>query len=153
MYCATCDDIQKLPTAPTDNPVADVPDLRVMLKQLTAFFPPIEKISEGLKAGGSAKWLHKYTHGSTPQLTRRVGDRWTEGEVILTLIRGDLFGVVAACLETVICQNDELTRYGFGTRDELGWEMESTFGTPPVPPQPQYLPAPPFTEGCGPPFG
>ena len=124
-----------------------------MLKPLIPVFPTIQGIADGLKNGGTAKWLHKYTHGGVPQLTRRVGSGWHEGEVIMTLIRGDVFSVIAACLETVIAKNEALAAYGFGTRDELGLEMHRKFGIAQAPQQPYSLPPAPLLEdGCGPPF-
>jgi len=153
VYVATCSEIRALPTTSMDNPVADIPGLANMIKSLIPTFPDIQKMSDGLRTGGTAKWLHKYTHGGTPQLTRRVNGGWTEGEVMLTLIRGDLFSDLAACLETVIAPNALLAKYGFSYRDELGFELQTTFGTDPIPQQPHSLPiAPLLEEGCGSPF-
>jgi hypothetical protein len=153
IYVAQCDEVQQLPTTSVDSPLVDIPGLGKMLELLTPIFPAIERMSEGLKAGGSAKWLHKYTHGGTPQLTRRVNGGWTEGEVMMTLIRGDMFSVLAACLETVLAPNEPLAHYAFGYRDELGRELQRTFSAGPIPPQPHSLPpAPLLLDGCGPPF-
>ncbi len=152
VYVAPCDEIRRLQTKTVDNPLNDIPMLGELLKSLTPVFPQITKMSEGLKAGGSAKWLHKYAHGGTPQLTRRANG-WTEGEVVLTLIRADMFSDLAAALETVICPNEPLARYAFGTRDELAWELQRTFRVEPIAPQPHSLPAAPLLmDGCGPAF-
>lgn len=153
VYAATCREIQTLPTTSVDSPLADIPQLGEMLKRLTSTFPDIQKLSDGMKAGGTAKWLHKYTHGSAPQLTRRVNDGWTEGDVILTLIRGDMFAVLAACLETVVGSNAQLVDYGFNYRDELALELQTTFAVDPIPQRPHSLPvAPLLLDGCGPSF-
>lgn len=150
MYIATCPEIRGLPTTAVENASADVPMLRDMARLLVPIFPPIQTIVDALKKGGHAKWLHKYTHGGTPQLIRR-GAGWTEGEVMLTLIRGDLFCVLGACLETIIAPNPLLSAYGFGRRDELAEEMTTLFGLPQIPQQPHSLPAA-QTNGCGPPL-
>jgi hypothetical protein len=153
VYIAECDFICKLPTTPVENPLIDVPMLGEMLKDLTSIFPAIATLSDGLKPGGSAKWLHKYTHGSAPQLVRRVGPGWTEGEVMLTLLRADMFSDLAACLETIIAPNPALTEYAFNFRDELGRELQEIFGTAQVPSQPHFLPpAPLLADGCGAPL-
>lgn len=153
VYAATCSEIQALPNTSIDNPKADIPGLADMIKSLIPTFPNIQTMSDGLKSGGTAKWLHKYTHGGMPQLNRRINGRWTEGEVILTLIRGDLFSVLAGCLETVINPNADLVKYGFCYRDELGFELQTKFATAPIPQQPHGLPeAPLLNDGCGPPF-
>jgi hypothetical protein len=150
MYVATCEVIHALPTNPVENSRTDIPTLGEMASALVTIFPPIQTIVDGLKKGGQAKWLHKYTHGGTPQLTRR-NSGWSEGEVMLTLIRADLFAILSACLETVIEPNPALSEYGFGRRDELGEEMRTLLNTPKIQPQPHSLPEA-LTDGCGPPF-
>lgn len=153
VYVASCSEIQALPTVPADNPKQDIPDLKIMLGSLTPTFPDIKKLSHGMSKGGTAKWLHKYTHGSVPQLTRRAQGGWTEREIVATLIRGDMFAVLAACLETVIAVNAPLETYGFNRRDELAFEFQTTFVTDPIPYAPRGLPpAPLLKSGCGPPF-
>jgi hypothetical protein len=116
-----------------------------MAKELTPYFPAIVGLTDGLskKGIGTARWLHKYTHGGTPQLARQ--DRvsgWLEGEVILGLLRADLFVVLGASVMTVLFTNDELRRYPFGQRDALGAEAASTFGATVPGAQPQAHPAP-----------
>lgn len=153
IYSAPCSAIQRLPTTSTDNPQADIPGLADMLKSLIPVFPPIQRMSDGLKPGGAAKWLHKYTHGGTPQLTRRAPEGWTLGDALLTLIRADMFSTLAACLETVIAPNEQLASYGFGYRDQLAWELQTSFQTESISPQPHSLPAAPLLlDSCGPPF-
>ncbi len=150
MYVATCEEIQALPTSPVENGGADIPMLGEMARALAPMFPAIQTIVDELKRGGRAKWLHKYTHGGTPQLTRRKSG-WTEGDIMLTLIRADLFAVIGACLETVIEPNPALSNYGFGRRDALGEERRILFGGQEIPPQPHSLP-PALMDGCGPAF-
>lgn len=153
VYVATCNRIQLLPTTSVDNPAVDTPGLAKMLKSLVHTFPQIQKMSDELKRGGNAKWLHKYTHGGAPQLTRRVNGGWVEGEIILTLIQGDAFFTLAACLETVIAPNASLARCAFSDRDELAFELQTKFTTDPIVQQPHSLPIAPLLEdGCGPPF-
>lgn len=151
MYVATCEEIRALPTSEIENSNADIPMLGEMAKALIPTFPAIQIIVDGLKRGGRAKWLHKYTHGGTPQLNRRRSG-WSDPEKIFTLIRADMFGVLAACLETVITPNSELSNYGFGRRDALSEELLLRFGTPLPPEQPHALPSA-LTDGCGPAFG
>jgi len=150
MYVATCAEIRALSTTGVENANADIPMLGDMARALVPVFPPIQTIVDGLKKGGQAKWLHKYTHGGTPQLIRR-SPGWTEDEVMLTLLRGDMFAVLGACLETVIAANPALSAYAFRRRDQLGEEMTLLFGVPQIPQQPHCLPAS-LTDGCGSPF-
>lgn len=150
MYVANCKYIQALPTTPVESGAADIPDLRDMAKQLLPVFPPIKAITDGFQKDGRARWLHKYTHGGTPQLTRR-GSGWSEDEVMRAIIRADTFAILGACLETAIAPNPTLARFGFGRRDELGRESCERFGTPPIPPQSHELPLA-LADGCGPPF-
>jgi hypothetical protein len=150
MYVASCESIQALPTTPIENSTADIPLLRDMAKDLAPIFPPIQIIVDGFQKGGPSKWLHKYTHGGTPQLARR-GSGWSRDEVMLTLIRADLFAILGACLETAIEPNGALSIYGFNRRDELGNEVSKRFNAPPIPPQPHELP-PVLKDGCGHPF-
>jgi len=150
MYAATCTEIRGLPTTAVENASSDIPMLGDMARLLVPIFPPVQVIVDELRKGGRAKWLHKYTHGGTPQLIRR-GPGWTEAEVMLTLVRGDLFSILGACLETVIAPNPALSAYGFGRRDELGKEMSALFGVPEIAPQPHSLPSAQL-DGCGPPF-
>lgn len=150
MYVATCEEIRALPTNAVENAGEDIPMLRDMARSLVPIFPAVQTFVDELKRGGRAKWLHKYTHGGTPQLVRRYPG-WTEGEMMFTLLRADLFAVLGACLETAIAPNPTLSDYGFGRRDQLAEEMTTLFSIPPVAPQPHGLP-PALTDGCGPPF-
>ena len=150
MYVATCAEIRALPRTAVEDASTDIPMLGEMARLLVPIFPAVQTLVNELKKGGRAKWLHKYTHGGTPQLIRR-SPGWTEGEVMLTLIRGDMFAVLGACLETVIASNPALSTYGFGRRDELAEEITSLFGVPQIAQQPHCLPVA-LTEGCGPPF-
>ncbi|MBB6245694.1 hypothetical protein HDE80_000715 [Rhodanobacter sp. A1T4] len=150
MYVASCESIQALPTTPVENSAADLPLLRDMAKDLTLIFPPIQVIVDGFQKGGRSKWLHKYTHGGTPQLARR-GPGWSRDEVMLTLIRADLFAILGACLETVIEPNRALSIYGFSRRDELSSEVAERFNVTQIPQQPHELP-PALKDGCGHPF-
>lgn len=150
MYVASCNEICGLPTTTVENASTDIPMLSEMARLLVPIFPDIQTLVDDLKKGGRARWLHKYTHGGTPQLVRR-GPGWTEGEVMLTLIRADLFAVLGAALETAISPNPALSTYSFGRRDELAEEVSRLFGLPPIPQQPHGLPAA-LADGCGPPF-
>ncbi|WP_421568911.1 DUF6988 family protein [Stenotrophomonas sp. PD6] len=148
VYVAPLERIHGLAQNRQDNPVQDVPMLGEMARDLVPTFPPIQGLIDALKPGGPAKWLHKYTHGGTPQLNRRVGTGWEEGEVMLGLIRADLFCVLAGCLETVLTPNPNLFAYGFARRDELAEEFRVTFDAQPILHQPHGLPrAPLLAEG------
>ena len=144
VYVASCEEIQSLQLDGSDNPVADVPMLRDMAAQLVSTFPTIQMLVDGFKKGGAAKWLHKYAHGGTPQLNRRVGPGWTEGDVMLMLVRADLFSVLGGCLETVLTPDAALSSYGFSRRDQLAIEFQTQFGGPELAPQPAKLPAAPL---------
>lgn len=122
----------------------DIPMLQSMSKALTPFFPAILNLTDGLNRKGSrrALWLHKYTHGSTPQLVRR--DRingWLEGEVILTLLWSDLFAILGASVLTVLSSDSEFRRYVFDQRDVLAEELASKFGIAVPGEQPRAHPA------------
>ncbi|MEA0806211.1 hypothetical protein VDQ87_06630 [Xanthomonas campestris pv. campestris] len=143
-YVASKEDVERLSVNGEESPIDDVPMLREMAAQLVPTFPAIQAIIDGFKSGGAAKWLHKYAHGGTPQLNRRNALGWTEGEVMLMLVRADLFGALAGCLETVLSPNDALSGYGFNRRDDLGEETRRRFGTTSVPPQPHELPPAPL---------
>lgn len=152
-YVAPCEQVRSMPTTSHDSTEHDIPGLSQMLTALTPTFPAIQVMSQALKRGGAAKWLHKYTHGGTSQLARRVDGGWVEGEIILSLIRSDMFATLAICLETVLAENEPLFQYGFDYRDKLAHELEEKFGVP-IPPQPPGLPdAPLLCDGCGPAFG
>ncbi|QNH12679.1 hypothetical protein [Xanthomonas sp. SI] len=139
VYVASCEEIQGLQLDGSDNPIDDVPMLAAIAAQLATTFPLIQGLVDGFKKGGAAKWLHNYAHGGTPQLNRRIGPGWTEGDVMLMLIRADLFSVLAGCLETVLAPNPPLSSYGFARRDQLGGEFHREFGAPEVPQQPPEL--------------
>jgi len=146
-YVASQEEIDRLQEGRGDNPLDDVPMLRDMAVQLIPIFPEIQAIVDGFKPGGAAKWLHKYAHGGTPQLNRRTDSGWSEEEVMLMLVRADLFSVLAGCLETVISPNAPLSSYGFTRRDALGEEAHQRFGVAGVSLQPHALPPAPLL--CG----
>ena len=153
VYVAPCSRILALSTSSEDNPEKDTPMLGEIVRDLVPTFPPIQRLADGLTHRGFAKWLHKYTHGGTPQLARRSPGGWQEDEVMLTLLRADLFLTLAATLETAIARHPELARYGFGYRDQLADELHTRFGGEQIPQQPHNHPAAPLLdEGCGPPF-
>lgn len=150
VYAASDEEITALPTQPeVETSDHDIPMLGEMATALTPYFPAIVGLTDGLSKKGSrtARWLHKYTHGGTPQLARR--DRatgWLEAEVILALLRADLFAVLGASVHTVLSVNDDFRRYVFGQRDALGAEVASKFGTAVPEGQPQEHPLP--NKGC-----
>jgi hypothetical protein len=150
MYVASCEELSVLPTTPFGLQSKDVPRMLPMLRKLRAIFTPIGDLVLAFETDGWAKWLHKATHGTIPQLTRR-GRGWTGDEVIGLLVLADLFAVLAACLETVIADNTDLAEYGFDRRDALGVESTERFGAEPLPPGMRQFPQP-LTDGCGLPF-
>lgn len=119
VYVASCEEIQDLELDGFENPVDDVPMLRDMAAQLVSTFPPVQVMVDELKKDGAAKWLHKYVHGGTPQLNRRIGSGWSEGDVMQMLIRADLFSVLAGCIGTVLASNPAPSNYGFARKDRL----------------------------------
>lgn len=150
VYAASDEEVVALPTEPeVDTSDHDIPMLSEMAKALTPYFPTIAGLTEGLSKKGSrtARWLHKYTHGGTPQLARRDrANGWLEAEVILALLRADLFAVLGASVRTVLSPNDDLCRYVFGQRDALGDEVARKFGAEIPEGQPHAHPAP--DRGC-----
>jgi hypothetical protein len=146
VYVAPAEQIQAFPRDSQDNPITDVPGLSKMAEALRPLFPPIQAIMDGFKSGGPAKWLHKYAHGGTPQLNRRHGPGWQEGDLMLGLIRADLFCVLAGCLETVLAPNPTLTAYAFPRRDALAQELSFRFGTSAIGALPHSLPHSPLLE-------
>lgn len=154
-YIATDEQILSLPTDPADETsLTDIPMLTEVLPTLQPLFPDVSKMSEGFSKKGSrsARWLHKYTHGGTPQLARRdKASGWSEADVIRALIRADMFVVLGVTIETVITTNEDLRRFLFGVRDMLGDEFCETFKIPPIPRQPSRHP-PSSMACCGPSF-
>jgi hypothetical protein len=149
-YAASDEEVMALPTEPTvETSDHDIPMLSEMATALTPYFPAIVGLTEGLSKKGSrtARWLHKYTHGGTPQLARRDrANGWLEAEVILALLRADLFAVLGASVQTILSPNDDLCHYVFGQRDALGDEVASKFGAAIPEGQPHAHPAP--DKGC-----
>ena len=152
LYCASCDFIRALPTdaATAEGRIHDLPLIDDLARDLLPIFPAIKTLSDALKNRGPATWLHKYTHGGAAQLVRR-GPGWNEGEVMMLLLRADLFAVLACAAETVIAENAELQTYTFGRRDDLGKELHRLFGIGTIPQQPHHWP-PILADGCGAPF-
>ena len=150
MYVAQCETIKRLPITAVETHAEDLPSLDSMAKDLVPIFPQIQTLVDGFRRGGTSKWLHKYTHGGTPQLIRR-GLGWSPAEVMLLLLRADLFGILAACLETAIAPNVSMGEYGFGRRDELAAELSERFNVPPNPSQLHELPRV-LQDPCGPPL-
>lgn len=152
LYIASCDRVRELATdvEMAEGRRRDLPLLDELARELQPKFPLIKALVNGLKDRGPATWLHKYTHGGAAQLVRRTTG-WNEAEVMLILLRADLFAILAAAHETVVVTNAKLAVYAFGRRDDLGTEGLDRFGFGPVPEQPHSLP-PPLIDGCGVPF-
>jgi hypothetical protein len=150
MYVASCETLKALPTTPFGIQSEDVPMMRPMLEKLKDTFPEIGALIQAFEPGGFIKWLHKATHGSIPQLTRR-GRGWTAQEVTGLLVLADLFAVLAGCLETVIADNPQLAAYAYARRDALAVETAERAGEPKPAPDVRRLPRP-QTDECGPPF-
>lgn len=98
VYAASGEEVMALPTEPAvETSDHDIPMLSEMATALTPYFPEIVTLTGALSKKGSrtARWLHKYTHGGTPQLARRDrANGWLEAEVILALLRADMFACV-----------------------------------------------------------
>jgi len=108
-YIASDDEVVQLPTNPmAEAEKVDVPMLYEVSEKLVALFPPMSRIRDALQSRGpeSLRWLHKYTHGGTPQLLRRpftLG--WTEIEVHHKLLLADLLAG-SATQSTIVFRPD-----------------------------------------------
>lgn len=145
LYTANEERVLALPKDPTvETSNHDIPTLSKMAEALSPDFPAIKTLVDALSPKGnrSARWLHKYTHGGTPQLTRRdKAGGWLEGEIILALVRADLFAVLGASALTTRHASEELRRYVFDQRDALGAELVRKFGGAVPDQQPRMHPA------------
>jgi len=146
VYAASDQQVLALSINPSEEtPEHDIPTLKPMLDALKSYFPAISSLAEALASKGSrtALWLHKYTHGGTPQLIHR--DRvsgWREKEVLLALLRADMFTVLGASVATVRANKEDFRRYIFGQRDALAAELTRRFGVTIPHGQPQIHPIP-----------
>lgn len=153
-YAATDEEILALPTTTVEGHIDDLPMLTEMGKSLETYFPLIARIVEGFAKKGtrSSKWLHQYTHGGTPQLLRRQpAGFWTNGDVSLTLIRADMFGLLAAAVDLARTDNTRLAAYLYPRRDKIGDDLHQIFGVEKIEPQPRSFLAPTATC-CGAPL-
>lgn len=145
LYSASEEHVLALPKDSTvETSDHDIPTLSKMAEALLPDFPAIKVLGDALSPKGnrSARWLHKYTHGGTPQLTRRdKTGGWLEGEIILALIRADMFAVLGASALTIRHPSEEFRGYVFDQRDELGAELVSKFGGAIPDQQPRMHPA------------
>lgn len=146
IYAATDEQILALPTDPNvlSSP-HDIPMLGDMATALLPYFPDMSIMIEGLarKGTGAARWLHKFTHGGTPQLARR--DRlngWLEGEVIAGLIRSEMFAIAALSNVTVLYADPVFRSHVFTARDHLAAEMNEKLGSSIPLDRPHELPIP-----------
>lgn len=121
-----------------------------VLPALARIFPEIEVLRRELARAsptGFAKWLHKYAHGGTPQLVRRdIASGWLEEEVLLCLLRADLFVVLAASAHTLMRGSEAFGTFVFDERDRLEQEGVEVFGIAPMAAQPKQHPTPQY--GC-----
>lgn len=70
VYAASDETIMALPTDPNvQSAREDLPMLGELAGDLLPYFPAMTTLIQGLakKGNGAARWLHKYTHGGTPQ--------------------------------------------------------------------------------------
>lgn len=145
LYSASEEHVLALPKDSTvETSDHDIPTLSKMAEALLPDFPAIKALADALSPKGnrSARWLHKYTHGGTPQLTRRdKAGGWLEGEIILALIRADLFAVLGASAHTTRHPSEQLRKYVFDQRDALGAELVSKFEGAVPDPLPRMHPA------------
>ncbi|MGH8213593.1 MAG: DUF6988 family protein [Rhodanobacteraceae bacterium] len=153
VYSATDNEILAFRTAHADETSKeDIPTLGAMATALKDHFQAISTLTDGLarKGNRTAIWLHKYTHGGTPQLVRR--DRvngWLEGEVVLALLRADVFVVLGASVRTVLSEERNFHQYIFEQRDVLASELMYRFGVAVPSGQSRVHPAP-DKQCCGP---
>ena len=153
-YAATNEEVLALPTSTVEGHLEDLPLLTDMGRRLEAYFPPITRIVEGFAKKGtrSSKWLHQYTHGGTPQLLRRQpAGFWTNADVSLTLVRADIFGLLAAALDLAMSDNAPLASYLYPRRDQIGEDLHLIFGAEKLEPQARSFPKPTATC-CGDPL-
>lgn len=154
IYAASVEQLGSLSTAADDAPLVDLPDLNMMVGSIESIFPAVRTLLDGFKKGGPAKWLHKYTHGGTPQLARRTPGGWRPEEIRLLVLRADIFACLVSAVGTLLTTKPELARYVFTSRDTLGAMLSEGYIAPDIPQQPHALPpAPLLACGGGPPPG
>lgn len=103
-YCASDTTVKALqPDHANMAGVGDFPDLTVMLKAVTAYYPALSDISAGLKAeDGRARWLHKVAHSGMWHLLRRPFIQpWREDEVCIWLDMVDALAAGAGWLQAM----------------------------------------------------
>jgi len=152
VYAAAVEQIAALSTSPDDSPLVDLPDLRTMAVAIEPTFPAVKVLLDGLKSGGAAKWLHKYTHGGTPQLARRGQGGWHPEEIRLLVLRADIFVTMATSVATLLAPDRELAAYVFEERDRVSQILRERYLVSDMPMQPDALPPAPLLQfGGGPP--
>lgn len=134
-YIASDDEVAKLPTDPmAEAEQIDVPKLLAVSQKLVTLFPPMSGIRDALQSRGpeSLRWLHKYTHGGTPQLLRRpFALGWTEFEVHHKLLLADLLAGGAAQSTIVFRPDPALDAAVVGIRHALdAWRVQYFGGEP-----------------------
>lgn len=146
VYAASDETILGLPTDPTvQSAKEDLPMLGKLADDLLPYFPAMATLIQGLakKGNGAALWLHKYTHGGTPQLARRdLVNGWTERDVIAGLIRSEMFAVAAVSVLTVLYDTAPFKAHVFAARNALAVEMNVKFHTAIPGDLPHQLPTP-----------
>lgn len=147
VYCASDDQVERFAVDPANEaPSHDIPMWSRVLPALVPIFPEVALLLQELAGDsptGFAKWLHKYTHGGTPQLVRReIASGWMEEEVLLCLLRADLFVVMAASVHTLMKGARDLENFVFDERDRLEQEGIDAFGIAPSAAQPRQHPTP-----------
>lgn len=136
-YIASDEEVTQLPTDPmVEAAKIDVPKLSVVADKLVPLFPPMSSIRNALQSRGpdSLRWLHKYTHGGTPQLLRRpLTLGWTEVEVHHKLLLADLLAGSAIHSTLVFRPDPNLEALLVGARQALDTWRVMYFGGEPTP--------------------
>jgi hypothetical protein len=109
-YIASDEEVAQLPTDPmSEAEKVDVATLTAVAEKLIPLFPPMSGIRSALQSRGpdSLRWLHKYSHGGTPQLLRRpLTFGWTEVDVHHKLLLADLLAT-GAVQSTIVFRPDQ----------------------------------------------
>ncbi|WP_226469891.1 DUF6988 family protein [Luteimonas panaciterrae] len=133
LYAAPTERVQAMSQAPLEGARRDddTPVLSVLIRELADALPSLPGLAnlQEILRSPAGSWLNKYTHGGIPQLRRKGPDAQPFGlpDMILALIRADMFVLMACAAATVIYDVPELDAYVPYKRKALFDEMVEKF--------------------------